>query len=474
MKQKVILLIALFLLFFTVPLVKADWPMFHADPAHSGVGTGNPVLTPILLWKFTTSDSINYSPVVANGIVYICSYDGNLYALNAKTGERIWNYNATELGIGSSPTVADGIVYVGSGDQNRFLYAFDAYSGVLLWTDYVGGSVTTDPTIVNGVIYLAADSEYDSSNCVLAINAKTGVEIWNYSSPNRLGCTPAVVNGVVYTASGGGYLHAINAANGEEIWNSRNGAQFITSPTVVNGIFYVGVTGAGVGTNGFYALNANSGEELWKYTVSDANNYFLSTAAVYDGTVYVGSRNGDVYAFNAAKGTLLWHIMAGHFLFSSPAVIQGIVYIGSGDGNFYAIKGTDGTILWKYTINALPGNFVYSSPAYDNGALYIGSCDNNLYAFGDYTGPTPTTGHVTTTANPPSQHTPTLTLEPESTLNKAIPVLQLDDLILLIAIITTVIMLLTAISTVLRKRQWNKSVNSLSLFHRFFKSSVVL
>ena len=73
-----------------------------------------------------------------------------------------------------------------------------------------------------------------------------------------------------------------------------------------------------MGTNGLYALNATRGEELWKYTVSDSNNYFLSTAAVCDGTVYVGSRNGDVYAFNAAKGTLLWRIMAGHFLFSSP------------------------------------------------------------------------------------------------------------------------------------------------------------
>jgi eukaryotic-like serine/threonine-protein kinase len=469
MKPKVILFIALLSLFVTVPLVKADWPMFHADPSHSGVGTGNPVLTPTLLWKFTTDDSVNYSPVVANGIVYTCSYDGNLYALNAKTGAKIWNYNATELGIGSSPTVADGIVYVGAGDQNRYLYAFDAYSGVLLWTDYVGGSVTYDPTVVNGVIYLGADGEYDSSNCVLAIDAKTGVEIWNYSSPNWLGCTPAVVNGVVYTASGGGYLHAINAANGKEIWNVKNGAQFITSPTVVNGIFYVGVT-AGVGTNGLYALNANSGEELWKYTISDANNYFLSTAAVYDGTVFVGSRNGDVYAFNAAKGTLLWHIMAGHFLFSSPAVVQGIVYIGSGDGNFYAIKGTDGTILWNYTINSTPGNFVYSSPAYDYGALYIGSCDNNLYAFGVYTGPTPSIGQATATVSPSS----TLTLEPNSTLNEATPTFQLDDLILLIAIITTVIMLLTAITTFVRKRQWNKSVNSLSLFHRLVKSSVVL
>ncbi len=461
MKLKAIICIFLLSFLVAVPSAKADWLMFHGDPSHSGVGTGNPVLTPTLLWNFTTGDNVNFSPVVANGIVYICSYDGNLYALNAKTGEKIWNYNATTLGIGSSPTVADGIVYVGSGDQNRYLYAFNAYNGGLLWTDYIGASVTASPTIVNGVIYLAADGTYSSPSCILAINAKTGVEIWNYSSLNRLGCTPAVVNGVVYTASGDGYVHAINAANGKEIWNfTQNEAEFLNSPTVVNGILYVGINGACVKTNVFYALNATNGVELWKYIASDSGNYVLSTAAVCDGTVYAGSRNGDVYAFNAVDGMLLWHIMAGHFLFSSPAVIGGIVYIGSGDGNFYAIKGSDGTILWNYTINSMPGNFVYSSPAYDNGALYIGSCDHNLYAFGDYTGPTP--NQIPITTNPSPQPSSTQTLEPESTLNQATPLLQPSEgqpsslILLIIAIISTVTVLLTVTISLLRFRQWNR------------------
>jgi outer membrane protein assembly factor BamB len=453
MNLKAIICIVFAFFFVTVPFARADWPMFHADPSHSGVGIGNPVLTPTLLWKYTTGDSVNYSPVVANGIVYICSYDGNLYALNAKTGQKIWNYNASILGIGSSPTVADGIVYVGSGDQNRYLYAFDAYNGELLWTAYIGATVTKDPTIVSGVIYLAADGLSPSPSCILAIDAKTGVEIWNYSSPNPLGCTPAVVNGVVYTASGDGYVHAINAANGQEIWKfTQDDADFLCSPTVVNGILYVGINGAGMQTNVFYALNATNGAELWKYITSDAGNYVLSTAAVCDGTVYVGSRNGDVYAFNAVDGTLLWHIMAGHFLFSSPAVVGGIVYIGSGDGNLYAMKGMDGTILWNYTINSSPGNFVYSSPAYGYGVLYIGSCDGALYALGDYTGPA-----TSATAKPSSQPSSTLTLEPtQVTSLLAYSEGQLDSLLLLVAIISTVIMLLTVSFTVLRSRRLNR------------------
>lgn len=37
-----------------IPLANADWNMFHADLSHSSIGTGNPVLTPRLLWKART------------------------------------------------------------------------------------------------------------------------------------------------------------------------------------------------------------------------------------------------------------------------------------------------------------------------------------------------------------------------------------------------------------------------------------
>ncbi len=461
MKSKATICIFLLSLFVLVPLARADWPMFHGDSAHSGVGSGRPVVTPTLLWKFTTGDSVNYSPVVADGTVYISSYDGNLYALNAGTGEKIWNYNATELGIGSSPTFAEGIVYVGSGDQNRFLYAFNAYNGDLLWTDYVGASVTSDPTIVNGVIYLAANGMYDSSSCVLAIDAKTGIELWNYSSTKSLACTPAVVNGVVYIGSGDGFVHALSASDGHEIWScTRNDAEYLTSPSVVNGVLYVGINGGSIGTDGFYALNASNGAELWRYMTSGIENYVTTTAAVYEGTVYVGSRSGDVYAFNAVDGTLIWHIMTGHWLFSSPAVVEGIVYLGSGDGNFYALNGTDGMILWNYMINSSPGNFVYSSPAFDHGALYIGSCDHNLYAFGVYTGPHPTITQTSATTSPSPTPSSTPTPEPESISNQTSTDLeskegQSDSKILWIAIIATVTVLLAVVATVFRKRQRN-------------------
>ena len=56
-----------------IPFANADWTMFHADTSHSGAGTGNPVLTPTLLWNYTTGGVVDSSPAVVGGVVYIGS-----------------------------------------------------------------------------------------------------------------------------------------------------------------------------------------------------------------------------------------------------------------------------------------------------------------------------------------------------------------------------------------------------------------
>jgi outer membrane protein assembly factor BamB len=64
---------------------------------------------------------VTSSPAVANGVVYVGSYDGNVYALNASTGSKLWSFATGNL-VDSSPAVANGVVYVGSYDHN--VYAF--------------------------------------------------------------------------------------------------------------------------------------------------------------------------------------------------------------------------------------------------------------------------------------------------------------------------------------------------------------
>jgi outer membrane protein assembly factor BamB len=86
----------------------------------------------------------------------------------------------------------------------------------------------------------------------------------------------------------------------------------------------------------------------------------------------------------------LWTGTTGSGIFSSPAVANGVVYVGSDDGNLYAFPascgtgGADCSPLWTGTA----GNNISSSPAVANGVVYVGSYDGSLYAYDLAAGPT--------------------------------------------------------------------------------------
>jgi outer membrane protein assembly factor BamB len=400
-----------------VPLTSADWIMFHSNPAHDGVGTGNPVFNPTLLWKYRTGvdNSVGYdvisSPAVAGGVVYISTFYGGVSALNTTTGLLLWNYNpGTQNATGSSPTVVGGVVYVSSGGD--YFYALNASDGTNLWTAPVTTGIGADPTVENGIVYVGIGSAN-----FFALNATNGFQIWNFTA-GEFDSACAVVNGMVYVGSEDGYVYALNATNGRQFWNysAQAGSIFASSPAVVNNTVYIAMTGHNIGTYCLYALNASNGIKLWSYTTGGSQNYFTTSPAVANGVVYIGSRDGDVYAFNGTNGAQIWKVTAGHWLFSSPAVVNGVVYLGSGDGNLYALNSANGAVYWNYTINSTPNNYVYSSPAVDNGVIYIGSGDHQLYALtGSATPPPAPTPSPTVAPTPTPTATPTPSPTPSTT-----------------------------------------------------------
>ena len=82
--------------------------------------------------------------------------------------------------------------------------------------------------------------------------------------------------------------------------------------------------------------------------------------------------------FGTTVGKLKWEFKTGADVVSSPALDNSTLYIGSDDNYVYAIDQKTGILQWKYLTNGA----VRSSPAIDiNGILYVGSNDGYLYAF---------------------------------------------------------------------------------------------
>jgi eukaryotic-like serine/threonine-protein kinase len=257
-----------------------DWSMFRHDPAHTAYANSSAPLTSQILWTFITAQS-HSSPVIANGIAYVGSGDGNLYALNALTGAKIWTYAPTGgLDLWMNPAVSNGIVYLYAGDGN--VYALDASTGAKIW-QALGGQVSV---VVNGVVYAGLSS-------IFALNATTGAKIWQ-ATYGSLSSKPAFANGIIYFGTNDNNIYALNATTGAKIWNYTAGSWVLSSPAIVNGVVYVGSH-----DNSVYALDANTGSRIWTYKTGSSVS---SSPAIADGVVYIGSQDFNVYALNAANG----------------------------------------------------------------------------------------------------------------------------------------------------------------------------
>jgi outer membrane protein assembly factor BamB len=360
--------------------VRTNWPEFHYANNRSGLNPYENVLSPStvgnlgLLWSHLNTGAtdagkgVYSSPAVVNGVVYVSSFDDNVYTLNAKTGAKMWQFTAG-AGVFSSPAVSNGVVYFGSYDDN--VYALKSTTGAELWHFGTTNYVKSSPAVVDGVVYIGS---FDDAIFALTAGPDSSADIvWDFSSGGSVESSPAVANGLVYVGSDSNYLYALEASGpgaGNVVWKFGPLTNTVTStPAVVDGVVYVGSWDDNV-----YALNAKFGTEMWKFTTG---NYITSSPAVANGVVYIGSGDSNVYAINAYTGAELWQFTTGGPVDSSPAVANGVVYVGSGDGNFYALDAAYGYELWQYTT----GGEVYS-PAVANGVVYVGSTDSHVYAFG--------------------------------------------------------------------------------------------
>ena len=122
--------------------------MFHNDLARTGYSNSKVPNTNATLWTYMTDGYVN-DPVVVDGVLYVGSYDYNVYALNAKTGTLIWNYTTGGY-IDTAPTVANGVVFANSNDNKT--YALNAKNGALIWKFATRGRLDSSPAVSEGIV----------------------------------------------------------------------------------------------------------------------------------------------------------------------------------------------------------------------------------------------------------------------------------------------------------------------------------
>ena len=374
----------------------SPWPTFRQDLRHQGRTLFTGPAAPAVKWVFSANDGVVSSPAIGDdGTIYVGAgwnsegaVDSSLYAINPD-GSLKWRFT-TKAGVFSSPAIGpDGTIYFGSLDT--YLYALEdsLTYGKLKWATSLGAMVYSSPVIVaDGTVYVG-----DLNFYIYAVNPDGSVK-WKYRTGWCVFSSPAIgPDGVVYVGSKDENLYALedSVTYGKLRWKYATGkfydGHFVDSSPAVgsDGTIYVGTDPYGGGGKDqspvdrvFFAVNPD-GSLKWAFDMEDGAE--SSPAIGADGTVYVGSFDGNLYAIRdlGTSGVLEWLFHTRGWIDGSPTVDGcGTIYVGSRDSTLYAIN-PDGTLRWSFPT----GGGIECSPTIDeNGILYIGSFDGKLYALG--------------------------------------------------------------------------------------------
>ena len=327
-------------------------PMFRAGPAHTGTYDGGGRTLVGLAWRAATDGDVISSPTIAGDVVFVGSGDGHLYALDLATGARRWRLDAKSP-VSSSPAVGGGLVFAASRDGS--IFAVDAARGALRWR------LTTGPELPLP---------------------------WGHESGDHFISSPAYMNGTIVVGAADGNVYAIDATSGRVRWRGRTGGRVRSSPAVADGRVYVGSYDGRV-----YCFDLATGAQRWRYDTEGVKlesasfgfdrRSIQSSPVVSDGVVYVGARDGFLYAIDAADGHLRWRVdHKVSWVITSPAVSGGAVYAGSSDGRFAQALDTAGTERWRFSADAI----VWSSPSVAGPLVYFGDGIGRLHAVDRTTG----------------------------------------------------------------------------------------
>lgn len=311
------------------------------------------------VWTFRCEDEIRGTPAYGDRVVYVGSYDNNLYALEATRGDFIWKY-ATDGGIVSKPALHENNVFFGSEDGR--LHVVAARNGRVNWTFFTKGPIRSSPFIAESHVFFGSDD-----GRLYAVNTITGRRAWEIDAAAPVRSTPLVTQDFIYFGSELGDFTCMDFG-GVVKWRFKAKRAITSSPVVSQGVVFFGSV-----DSTFYALDAKTGWVIWRFRL---NKPTISTPCLSDNLLFTGATDGVIYCIEASSSKEVWRFETQHQVTGSPIIYKDSLYCGSVDGHLYCLEHRTGRLRWKFkTQGAITG-----TPVAAEDIIYIGSTDHRIYA----------------------------------------------------------------------------------------------
>ena len=348
------------------------------------------------------------TPAYADGMLFVGGGYGSheFYAVDSETGKIIWKIETGDDGP-TAAVVADGMVAFNT--ESCTLVVVDERRGRLIWQEWLGDPLMSQPAIARGVLFMAhpaatgraakpvefhpRPASPGGSHRLLAAELSTGRHIWEQEISGDVITAPVVSDGTVYFTTFNGTSYALNAADGSVVWVKVNAAT--SAPVIANGQLYeTRKTEAGKNTmEGLARVDAKQGNARDKDLLAKSEADYLkqgngggvalSEQALHSLDSAVGFSTAPPSAklaqANAAVGVSSV-VGAWAYQGSRAAISKGQIL--NAQGNYInSVRASDGRQSWQAEVvgtRGAPGGQIFSPPAIGRDYLYLAGADGHL------------------------------------------------------------------------------------------------
>ncbi|MFD2375737.1 outer membrane protein assembly factor BamB family protein [Haloarchaeobius iranensis] len=284
--------------------------------------------------------SIGMPPGVQDSTVYSGSGVDGLVAVDIADGSRKWTFERPTT-IQSTPAIRNGSVYVA--DINGTVYSVSK-SGDEEWQTNISGDVGFS------AVSLASDDVFIQTDdgALHCLDASNGEQRWStpaHGRPAQSNLAPAVLDSAVYVSQD--QLRAYDTSDGSQIWESSLAERVRTAPSVDNSHVY-----AGSKDGTLFAVDRRTGETRWSY--STGGELRSSTPVLADESVYAGNLAGKLFSINASDGTENWSLTTETWITSATSVAGETLYVYSGSSRMAAYESETGELKWATEPEQIP------------------------------------------------------------------------------------------------------------------------
>jgi len=344
------------------------WQMYGKDAGH---GSSSHIMSDSLerIWDNDVGAGFgDFSPTIADGIVYIGTLNGEIHALDVSTGKELASKNFGGA-IFSGPAISDSIMVVSSSQSKENIFAYDIYSGKIIWSKRIA-DVESSPAVFRKQIYVAT-----LKGDLYKLDLQTGEEIFHDSFDAPIRTSSAIVDSLCVFGCDDGNVRAVNTASGKVEWKYDAGSPVWCSASMSgtdvpgkDSSIFVG-TNAGrllaLSREGKLRFDFNTGEKILSMPIYDERR------------VYFGCDDGDFYALDIHSGALLWKVHTDAPIVASASQTENQIFFGSFDKNLYVVNKSDGKMEQRINLSGR----VRTQPAIFENYLVVGAEDSEIFGF---------------------------------------------------------------------------------------------